>query len=70
MISNNLSMLAGIRKEGLSEISRNTGVSRTTLYSLYHEKSKGIQFDTLEKLCTYLNCSIGDFLNLETTKEG
>lgn len=46
----------------VSEISRKTGISRTTLASLYKNTSKGITFDVLEKLCAFFNCEAGDMI--------
>lgn len=46
-----------------SKVADDTGISRTTLTALKRRNSKGIQFETLNTLCGYLNCEIGE--NLE-----
>jgi len=57
-----LSKLLGERKLRASEVARKTGINKNTLSSLYNESISGIRFDTLEKLCKFLNCSIGDLI--------
>jgi len=58
----NLSKLLGERKLRASEVARQTGINKNTLSSLYNENVSGIKFDTLEKLCKFLNCSVGDLI--------
>jgi putative transcriptional regulator len=57
-----LSRLLGERKIRAAELSRQTGISQNTLSKFYHEKAKGIEFETLEKLCRALGCSVSDLL--------
>lgn len=49
-------------------LSKETGVSYTTLWRLKKGKALGINFATLEKICRVLRCSPGDVLQLETRK--
>lgn len=58
----NLSKLLGERKLRASEVERKTGINKNTLSSLYNENVSGIKFDTLEKLCEFLGCSVGDLI--------
>lgn len=53
----------------ISDISEATGISRTTLCALNWDKGKGVQFNTLDKLCRYFNCNISDLLVYEEEKE-
>ena len=62
MIDNNLSMIAGKKLVRMNTLSEATGISRTTLSNLYRKKSKGISFSVLNKICSYLECSVGDIL--------
>ncbi len=39
-----------------------TGISRTTLTKLYYGRSKGIQLDTLKKLCDFLEVTPNDLI--------
>jgi len=57
-----LGRLLGERKLRASEVARRTGINKNTLSSLYNEKVSGIRFDTLEKLCKFLDCSIGELI--------
>ncbi len=68
MITVHLGRLLGERKLRMADVSRHTGLSKKTLSLLYREKSCGIRFETLAKLCAALDCSVGDIL--EATSEG
>ena len=65
MIVNHFSALAGAKRMKISAIRAATGLSRTTLTALYHDRAKGIQFDTLDKLCQCLQCQPGDLFTLD-----
>jgi putative transcriptional regulator len=64
----NLSKLLGERKLRASEVSRKTGINKNTLSSLYNENVTGIRFDTLEKLCKFLGCKVGDLVEYVSKK--
>ena len=42
------------------DVAKITGINRKTLYNIYHDKSKGIEFETLNKLCFALDCTPND----------
>jgi len=46
----------------IAELSRRAQISRKALYDIYHERKKGIEYETLAKLCKALDCSVGDLL--------
>lgn len=48
------------RKLSITQVSRDTGISRTTLTGIYYHKEKGIQLSTMNKLCNYLRVTPGD----------
>lgn len=48
-------------------LSKQTGVSHTTLWRLKKGKALGINFATLEKICEVLECAPGDVLKIENT---
>jgi putative transcriptional regulator len=50
-------------------LSKQTGVSHTTLWRLKKGKALGINFATLEKICEVLECTPGDVLKIENTKD-
>ena len=62
MIACNLSVLLAERNLKISQVSKATGISRTTLTSLALNNAKGIQFDTLNSLCTYLEITPDQFI--------
>ncbi len=57
-----LGRLLGERKLRAAEVARQTGINKNTLSALYNEKVSGINFETLEKLCKFLECEVGDLL--------
>lgn len=62
MIRCHLSRLMGERKLKIADVARAIGVNRNTITLLYYEKAKRIDFEVLDKLCQYFNCSVGDIL--------
>lgn len=55
------------RRKKISQLSKETGISRTTLTALCNDKAKGVTFEVLDKLCIALDCSVGDIL--QTNKD-
>lgn len=54
MIKNRLSIILGEQRMKVSELSKLTGVSQNALNKIYHNKTKGIDFETLNKICNAL----------------
>jgi len=50
-------------------VSEATGIGQKTLSALETGASKGIEFNTLLKLCSFFNCGPGDLLLLEDEPE-
>jgi putative transcriptional regulator len=50
-------------------LAKETGISHTTLWRLKKGKALGINFDTLEKICSGLNCQPGDVLRFASEKK-
>lgn len=63
MIMSNLSTILGQKKIKISKVIKDTKISRPTLTALYYNHSKGINFDTLNTLCNYLQVSVSDILS-------
>ena len=61
MLKCNLAVLLAERKLKISKVSKDTGISRTTLTSLANNYSQGIQLDTLNTLCSYLRITPAEF---------
>ncbi|MCC5453217.1 helix-turn-helix transcriptional regulator [Rheinheimera sp. UJ51] len=54
----------GAKKLKITDVMRDTGINRSTLTRLYHETTTRIDYDTLEILCKYLECDVGEFLEI------
>jgi len=55
----------GEEKVKISDVSRETGLHRNTVTALYYENAKRIDFDTMDKLCRYFDCTPGELFELE-----
>lgn len=64
-VSNRFSEILGAKRINISDVSRKTGISRTTLTNLYYGKGTAISFTVLSRLCDFLNCGIEDILFIE-----
>ena len=60
VIDNKFSAILGARLLKISQVSRDTGVFRTTLTNIYYKRSTYITFAVFNKLCEYLDCSVND----------
>lgn len=61
----NLRVLLAERNLKMTDVIKDTGISKTAIRAIFHETSKGIQFDTLQTLCEYLNCGVEELLIIE-----
>lgn len=62
MISINLKQYVNKEKISINKLSKVTGITRPTLTNMYNGKATGIQFDTLEVLCSYFSIQLSDLL--------
>lgn len=62
---NNLRVILAKKKLKMSDVVNGTGLSRNTIRALFYETAKGIQFQTLEALCIFLDCEIGELFEIE-----
>ncbi|MEP1215133.1 MAG: helix-turn-helix transcriptional regulator [Marinobacter sp.] len=60
MIKCHLSKLMGEKKLKIVDVARETGVNRGTITRLYHETASRVELETIEALCRYLGCDVGD----------
>ena len=58
----------GERKMKMAELSRITGISKNALSDVYYEKGKQIRYETLEKICEALGCTVGDLIEYQRDK--
>jgi putative transcriptional regulator len=57
-----LAKLLGERKMKVAHLARQTGISQYALHNIYHEKTSAISFEILDKLCAFLDVSVGELL--------
>ena len=63
MIRPLLSEMMGKHKvKSFSQLEKETGISRRTLAKIYNGEGGGIDYDTLNALCTFFNCDVADIL--------
>lgn len=65
LIKNNLAVLMEQRQIRVSELSKETGISRTTITSAKFNRGKMIQLNTINKLCQALEVTPEDFFEYE-----
>ncbi len=60
-----LDVMLALRKARSRELAAFVGITETNLSLLKSGRVKGIRFETLEKICDYLQCQPGDLLVYE-----
>lgn len=60
-----------LAERGISgkELAEHVGITEANLSLLRRGKVKGVRFDTLEKICDYLDCQPGDLLRFRRDKQ-
>ncbi len=62
MIKRRLKVLLAERDLNYVQLSKMTGISINTLSRLGRSDTVQITFDTIDKICTALNCQVGELL--------
>ncbi|WP_407324251.1 helix-turn-helix domain-containing protein [Acinetobacter pittii] len=62
MIRCHLARLMGERKMKISDVLRETGLSRNTVTLMYKETARKIDIEALDKLCQLFACEVADIL--------
>jgi putative transcriptional regulator len=65
-----LDVMLALRKVRSKELAEYIGITEANLSLLKQGKVKGVRFDTLEKICEYLDCQPGDILSFEKPPPG
>lgn len=63
-----LSTMMGKSRYSIQDVHIKTGLSRSTVTQLYHDKATRIDYETIEKLCDLFKCDICDLFSLEGIK--
>ncbi len=62
MIKCHLARMMGERKLKISDVIRETGLSRNTVTLLYKETAQKVDLEAIDKLCVLFNCQVGELL--------
>lgn len=65
-----LDVMLARRKVRSKELSAAIGITEQQVSLLKSGKVKGVRFETLEKICAYLECQPGDLLRYEADPPG
>lgn len=60
MIKCNLARMMGERKLKISDVIRETGLSRNTVTLLYKETAQKVDLEAIDKLCVLFSCQVGE----------
>ena len=66
----NLDVMLALRKVRSKELAAHVGITEQNLSLLKSGKVKGIRFNTLERICEYLDCQPGDLLEYRPEADG
>lgn len=58
ILAENLRVFLARKKMSITELSRETGISRNTLTGIYYGKNEMIKFETLDKLAGFMNWNV------------
>ncbi|MEE2732272.1 MAG: helix-turn-helix transcriptional regulator [Pseudomonadota bacterium] len=64
MVKCHLSRIMGEKRLKVSDVARETGINRGTVTRLYNETATRVDFSVLETLCRFLNCQVGDLIEI------
>ncbi len=64
-----LDVMLALRKVRSRELAQHIGITESNLSLLKSGRVRGIRFETLEKICQYLDCQPGDILVYEADDE-
>jgi putative transcriptional regulator len=65
-----LDVMLALRKTKSKDLAQYVGITETNLSLLKSGRVKGVRFETLEKICEFLDCQPGDLLVYEPADGG
>jgi putative transcriptional regulator len=60
-----LDVMLALRKRKSKDLAEHVGITESNLSLLKAGRVKGIRFNTLDKICEFLDCQPGDILTFE-----
>lgn len=64
-----LDVMLALRKARSKDVAAHVGITESNLSLLKSGKVRGIRFETLDRICEYLDCQPGDILAWEPAEE-
>jgi putative transcriptional regulator len=64
-----LDVMLALRKVRSRELAQHIGITESNLSLLKSGRVRGIRFETLAKICEYLQCQPGDLLSYEPDED-
>lgn len=64
-----LSTHMGEKRYNNQAVHDKTGLARSAISKLYHDKTNRIYYDTLSKLCELFDCTVGDLIDYYKDEE-
>lgn len=65
-----LDVMLALRKVRSRELAQHVGITESNLSLLKSGRVRGVRFDTLARICEYLQCQPGDLLVYDPDAEG
>lgn len=53
----------------IEDVHKGTGLSRSTITELYHDRATRIDYTTIEKLCQYFKITVDELFTIEQKEE-
>ena len=69
MIICKLPTLLAARRMRVADLIRGTGINKTTLHKLYNGDLTRIDFDTIDRVCDFLDIQVGELFIFERTND-
>ena len=60
-----LSTLMGEKRYNIQDVFEKTGISRSTISNMYHDRLRRIEYEVIEKLLVLFDCELTDLLRYE-----
>jgi putative transcriptional regulator len=69
VIENRISELLGKRRKSIRDLSIEADIAYSSAHALFHNHTKMVSFDTVEKLCRYFGVDVGEVFYLAAEGE-